>query len=299
MSAHHRLPALPKKEALPVAMADGSRSVITAYPVDEGPCPVCIIMPAMGVPASWYAPLAGVLGRQGLQAVTADLRGHGESSLRASRSVDFGFHEMVIQDLPAVVAATARRFPQAPIYLLGHSLGGQMSVLYTSLFPGRVAGIVLVSSCSVYFRGWTFPTNLTILFGTQLAWGISRLLGYYPGRRLGFGGREARTMVRDWAHNARTGRYEPANCSCDLEAALARVITPVLAISLAGDHLAPFRAIRYLCKKLKKAPVHYLHLGADEMPAGGRNHFTWVAHADSIARKIRLWMATNPDCLRN
>jgi len=286
------LSALPKKETLPIAMADGSRSKITAYPVDDGRRPVCILMPAMGVPASWYEPLAGTLGRQGFQAVTADLRGHGESSMRASRSVDFGFREMVAQDLPAVVAATAGRFPGCPIYLLGHSLGGQMSVLYAGLFPGRVAGIVLVSSCSVYFRGWTFPANLTILLGTQLAWGISRLLGYYPGRRLGFGGREARTMVRDWAHNARTGCYQPANCSCDLEAALERVVTPVLAIAIADDHLAPLRAIRYLCDKLKNAPVEYLHMGADEIPAAGQNHFAWVAHADAIVREMGLWMAT-------
>ncbi|MEE4114479.1 MAG: alpha/beta fold hydrolase [Desulfobacteraceae bacterium] len=298
MSAHI-FSVSPKKETLPIAMADGSRSKITAYPVDDGRRPVCILMPAMGVPASWYEPLANALGRQGIQAVTADLRGHGESSLRASRSMDFGYREMVTQDLPAVVAATAGRFPSCPLYLLGHSLGGQMSVLYASLFPGRVAGIVLVSSCSIYFRGWTFPINLIILLGTQLAWGISRLLGYYPGRRLGFGGREARTMVRDWAHNARTGRYQPANCSCDLEAALERVVTPILAIAIAGDRLAPPLAIRNLCDKLKKAPVQYLHMGVDEIPAAGQDHFAWVSHADAIVREMGLWMANTPVRLRS
>jgi len=290
--------ALAETEILPIRMADGSRSKLTVFP-GSSHHPVFIIMPAMGVRASYYAPLAGSLLQQGLQAVTADLRGHGYSSLRSSRSVDFGFHEMINQDLPAVVAATQGRFPRSPIYLLGHSLGGQMSVLYASLFPDQVAGVVLVSSGSVYFRGWRFPTSLAILSATQLAWGISRLLGYFPGHRLGFGGREARTTIRDWAHNARTGSYRPAHGERDVEAAMAGMTTPVLAISIGGDKLAPPRATRQLCGKLKSAPVRYLCMGSDEMPAAGLDHFAWVNHAAPIVEKIRPWMATNTYRLRN
>ena len=217
--------AVAETELLSIRMTDGSRSKLTVFS-GSSHHPVCIIMPAMGVRASYYTPLADSLVRQGLSAVTADLRGHGYSSLRSSRAVDFGFHEMINQDMPEVVDAARRRFPRSPIYLLGHSLGGQISVLYASLFPDQVAGVVLVSSGSVYFRGWRFPTRLAILLGTQLAWGVSKLLGYFPGHRLGFGGREARTTIRDWAHNARTGSYQPANGERDVEAAMASMTTP-------------------------------------------------------------------------
>lgn len=279
------------KEVLPIAMADGSRLTMTVYPVKGKVCPVCIILPAMGVPASWYEPLAGTLVRQGLHAVAADLRGHAGSTLRASRSVDFGFHEMVTCDLPGLVAATARRLPGCPVYLLGHSLGGQLGTLYASLYPESVRGLILVATCSVYYRGWPFPKSLGLLLATQLARGIADVTGHFPGRTLGFGGREARTVMRDWAHNARTGRYEPANSPVNLESALSRMQTPVLAISLEGDQFAPPRAVRYLCDKLISTRVRHLHLDGWEMPDAGRHHFRWVRHAGPIVRHIRRWMA--------
>ena len=139
-------------------MDDGCRSAVTRYCGDRDG-PAFIILPAMGVPADYYAPLADAVAQLGIGAVTADLRGHGYSSLRASRKVDFGYHDMIAHDLPAVVAATRKHFPDNPIYLLGHSLGGQLGVFYASRFPGHVAGIVLVASCSVYFKGWRYHGN--------------------------------------------------------------------------------------------------------------------------------------------
>ena len=46
------------------------------------------------------------------------------------------------------------------------------------------------------------------------------MLGYVPGDRLGFGGTEARTLMRDWAHNGRTARYEPIGSDVNYESAL-------------------------------------------------------------------------------
>jgi predicted alpha/beta hydrolase len=79
----------------------------------------------------------------------------------------------------------------------------------------------------------------------------------------------------------------------DLEAALGRMKTPVLAISLEGDPFAPPRAVRYLCDKLVSARVRHLHLGRQEMPAAGRHHFRWVQHADPIVGHIRRWIDPN------
>ena len=286
------------REIIPIVMDDGCRSAVTRYPGDRNG-PVFIILPAMGVPADYYKPLADTVAQLGSGAVTADLRGHGYSSLRASRKVDFGYHDMIAHDLPAAVAATREHFPGTPIFLLGHSLGGQLGVLYASRFPGHVAGIVLVASCSVYFRGWPFPANLALLLGTQLAWVVAGLLGYFPGRALGFGGREARTTIRDWARNARTGTYSGAGAMRGLEVAMAQMTTPVLAISLYGDRFAPPRAVRCLGDKLKRAPVDYLHLGDAQMPAAGRDHFKWVFHSAPIVRVIQAWLAKTQNGWRN
>ncbi len=76
--------------------------------------PVIMCMPAMGVRASYYEPLARALTLSGWNVITADLRGNGESGIRPRRSCDFGYYEMVRYDWPAVVAETRRMFPRSP-----------------------------------------------------------------------------------------------------------------------------------------------------------------------------------------
>ena len=265
---------------------DGATSVITVFAGDFSPdSPVLICMPAMGVPAKFYEPLASPVLEEGWHLVTADLRGNGLSSVRASREVSFGYHEMVTFDWPAVVEKVKALFPGAPLYLLGHSLGGQLSTLYLAANPGACSGLIVVATPSVYFGGWDFPLNLGVLAGTQLACAIAGILGYFPGRKIGFGGAEARGVIRDWAHTGRTGRYEPAGSPVDFESLLGEMELPVLSISFEEDLLAPERAVANLCTKMKKCRITH-HLMKDE----DLGHFQWVRNPQPVIEKIRQWL---------
>ena len=146
------------REEIDVVAQDGVASRITVFTGAHAPsAPVLICMPAMGVAAKYYEPLAGTILQEGWRFVTADLRGNGLSTLRVRRGISFGYHEMVSFDWPAVVGKVKDLFPGAPVYLLGHSLGGQLSALYLAANPGAASGLILVAAPSVHFRGWDFP----------------------------------------------------------------------------------------------------------------------------------------------
>src|SRR3546814_18879264 len=85
-------------------------------------------------------------------------RGIGSSDRRAGRRCDWGYRELLHDDLPAGMAALRERWPQARCWLGGHSLGGQLSLLFASLHPTEFAGLLLVASGSPYWRrfrhGW-------------------------------------------------------------------------------------------------------------------------------------------------
>jgi len=184
-------------EEIDVVAQDGVASKITAFTGAHGPsAPVLICMPAMGVAAKYYEPLAGKILQEGWRFVTADLRGNGLSTLRVRRGISFGYREMVGFDWPAVVGKVKELFPGAPVYLLGHSLGGQLSALYLAANPDAASGLILVAAPSVHFRGWDFPLGLGVLAGTQAACATANLLGYFPGRKIGFGGTEAKGALR-------------------------------------------------------------------------------------------------------
>ena len=172
-------------EKLHIHSEDGAKSEAALFaPVRGEPARRAIVVctPAMGVPARFYEPLAQALAERGLAAVTAELRGIGSSSVRVRRGVDFGYHELALRDFPPWWPRPRRLIPRHLLFVLGHSLGGQVSALCASAHAEKVRGLILVAAGSPFFRNWGFPSNLRVLAGTQLMRGISSILGYYPGR---------------------------------------------------------------------------------------------------------------------
>jgi len=275
-------------------MDDGTRSGITLFTRDaEREAPVIVCMPAMGVPAGYYEPLALAGVEQGWHVITADLRGIGHSSVRASRHTQFGYRDLVRYDWPAFVSAARERFPTNPILLLGHSLGGQLSALYASANPDKIEGLILVASGSVWYRGWGFPRNIGIIISSQFIRAVAEILGYFPGKRLGFAGTESKQLIRDWAGTALSGRYDSLGNSVNYETLLSEVRIPVLAISFAEDVFAPYRAVQILCGKMSKAATTHHHLQAEDLGLsdGQLDHFNWVKNPAPIVSTISQWIS--------
>ncbi len=104
--------ALSKKEEIPVCSEDGATNTLTVYKTSSGCADaVILIMPAMGVSADYYESLAVACVSSGWHAITSDFRGIGRSSVRASRTTQFGYKELVHYDWPAIVEAVRKRFP--------------------------------------------------------------------------------------------------------------------------------------------------------------------------------------------
>jgi predicted alpha/beta hydrolase len=285
------------KEEIPILSEDGVTNVMTVYTASSGNADrVVLLMPAMGVTADYYEPLALACASSGWHAITADLRGNGRSSVRASRGTHFGYHEMVQYDWPAFVEAARKRFPSACLYILGHSLGGQLSALYLSANPGAADGLILVASCSVHFTGWDFPRSIGILVFTQTARLVSDVLGYFPGKKIGFGGTESATVIRDWAHESLTGRYKVVGSLHDFEALLRRIRLPVLAVSFDDDSFAPKRAVLNLCNKMPEAHLIHRHLVPQEVGAPEIGHFQWIRSPEPVIGEIEKWMSGLSRC---
>jgi len=280
----------------PVVTPDGHHTALRIFTPEGTPRAVFLVLPAMGVRASYYDPLGAALFEAGQAAVVAELRGQGTSNLRAGRRVDWGYHEAVVFDLPAMLEATRARFPGQAVYLLGHSLGGQLGALHLALRPDAAAGLVLVASGTTWHRNWPGPRRYALFVQMQLGGLIARALGYFPGRRLGFADRQARREIIDWAALGRHGRFRPRGPALDYEAALARVRCPVFSYTFAGDTYTPRAAADHLVDKLSGAAVRRVHLGPMDVPAACLHHFQWartpgpvIAH---ILTEIGLDLAT-------
>lgn len=252
---------------------------------------VIVVLPAMGVPASYYEPLAHALNNEGMHCVLADWRGHGSSKQRASRNSNFDYHTLVNTDIHAVISWTRQQFPQLPLITLGHSLGGQLSLLYAATHPRNIDGAILVASGSVYFRAYPFPHDIKVFFATQFFLLVSKLVGYFPGNKLGFGGREARGVISDWAYQARRSKYRLGKCIDDVEAQLVTMSLPVLGISIENDIMAPPGALAHLTGKLANATVTRRHLAKHPAHPEAADHFRWAREPVFVMDALLPWLA--------
>jgi len=220
------------------------------------------------------------------------LRGNGNSSVRAGRASDFGYKELVEYDLPAAIECLKSKCPDKKIVLLGHSLGGQVSVLYLRQNLHGVSGLVLVASCSVYYKGWPKPTRWFMLAFSQFVKPLVSIVGYFPGRTIGFAATEARTVMTDWANIARNGDYTLKNSQVDYSSEVVEVDIPVLAINLADDSFAPHKATTYLLSKLNSKTVKREIISAEQLGAQRADHFNWLKHPASINERCCVWIKT-------
>lgn len=273
--------------------SDKSINRVTIFQRKESCRITLICLPAMGVRASFYELFALKLSEQGFNAITADWRGHGHSSVRPSRRIDFGYED-IIRDLKELIEQTDLWFPNTKKILVGHSLGGQIASLFTSRYSNIIGGLILITSCSVYYKGWSKGIALKLRLAGIIFYPISRIVGHFPGDRIGFGGKEARTIMKDWCHNASYGKYKLANSEYDYELALNNLRAMVLSISIDDDNFASKDAVKNLHEKFNdESAILHLHLTSAETKISNLDHFNWAKKPDYFVQLIQNWILTN------
>lgn len=242
-----------------------------------------LILPALGVRATSYRHFAQALNGHGLDVLALDLRGVGSSSVRASRRHDWGYRDLIEGELECLLAQARSRLPGAALAWLGHSLGGHLAVLHSHLRAHSahdLTHLLLVASGSPYLpllapreaRGARFLT-LMIALSTPL-------LGCYRGDWLGFGGRQGRTLMREWATLVRRGRFPLDDPRGPLES------PRLAAFATAGDHYAPYATVQALADRLGQGQAAQT-IGPD---ADGRlpGHFDWMRAPADVAQRVAV-----------
>ena len=275
---------------IPVTAADGARFELLAVLPRGDWHQLLYWLPAMGIPARHYLPMAQSLAERGIAVVLHEWRGIGSSDRRASRQCDWGYCQLLSDDVPAGMAAVGARWPQSRVRLGGHSLGGQLAMLYASLHPEAFAGLLLVASGSPYWR--RFRHGWLIVAAYVVAPLLAKLAGYLPGRRIGFGGNEARGVIDDWARSGRSGCYAAKGMSQDFEIELAGVQLPVLALRLQEDWLGPPASLEWLLGKLGPGMRQIEVISRDDLGGKPADHFGWMKTPTPVAARISAWFGT-------
>ena len=272
-----------------IQFKDNTQNSLSHFKASAAAAPMIVVFPAMGVRASFYKHLGAHFASIGFHCVTVDWRGFGASSVEISRKQNHGYKEL-IDDMHQVFEHLNARFPQSKKYLLGHSLGGQIGACFAARYPAILDGLILVASCLVYYKAWGKAGNQVRLAGNLFPL-LANVFGYFPGHRLGFAGKEAIGVMKDWSYNARTGQYAPIGDNFDYETAFKQLNLTVLAITLEEDKLAIKPACEALYGKFSNdCPVQHIHVTKDQTDLRPLNHFKWAKEPKTVGQIVKDWM---------
>ena len=252
-----------------------------------------VIAPALGVPLAYYRPLRIALRDEiGAMSELAPL-----PTLRPGILGWMGLRSPGLEgflDAISAAAKTLRSRGACRVILLGHSVGGQMGVVAAAQSPELFDGVVLVASGTPYWRAWPAAERPGVRAGIVFIATILRLLPWYPGRLLGFGGTQPRRLMRQWVGMALTGNYRHFAQGAQYEQSMRDLSIPALAINIDGDELAPPSATDFLLAKLPRVEAQRNMAGTTVLAgvAGRKRHVAWVREPLCVTPHIRRWLAS-------
>ncbi|HPH63469.1 MAG TPA: alpha/beta fold hydrolase [Paludibacteraceae bacterium] len=138
-------------------MTDGKEVAIHAWLPDAQPRYVVILCHGMNEFAQRYDDFGTFLTEKYVALYDYDQRGHGDT---AGNSSNYGFlaekdgFDRVVEDLHTVITNVAVRYPQAKLFLLGHSFGSFVSQAYMERFSKEdlIAGCLLSGTAGPALR---------------------------------------------------------------------------------------------------------------------------------------------------
>lgn len=264
---------------VPATNPDGhSYQLIARIPAQ--PAASLLWLPALGVAARHYLPLADALATRGVAVFLHEMRGNGSSNLRASREVDWGYRE-ILADIASSDAVMLERCSTTLRMIGGHSIGAQFAACHLGLHPGTFQQLWLVASGSPYWRTFPAPKRYVFPFAYQFVAWLAEHRGTLPGRQLGFGGYEARSLMREWARVGLSNRYVAAGLSADLEAALSSIEADVRAVLMERDWFAPRRSMQALLDKLPRTLPMLTTLDSTALGIHA-DHFAWMKQPGAV-----------------
>ncbi len=250
-------------------------------------------IPALGVPARHYQVFADALAARGVAVARHEWRGIGSSSLRAGRSNDWSYREL-LDDVTDSLAAAQAAAPSVRWLVGGHSLGSQFAAMAFALHRDAIAGLVVIAGGMPYWKNFPGIHGVGIRALFALAPSIARWHGYFPGRRFGFGGNEARGVIGDWAQTGRSGSYSIAVLGEDIDAALAHREGPVLGVWLEDDWFTPRRSFDHLLAKLSRADITVKHMTQADFDGIAADHFGWIKQPKAVIERVVDWVDSTP-----
>lgn len=236
--------------------------------------PVVIINAATSVRCRYYARFAAYLFEHGFDVITYDYRGIGESRPPALRGFRASWLDWGRLDFEGVLRYTTRSFPDQPIHVVGHSVGG----FVLGLAPSNtlIRRVFTMGAQFAYWRDYAPKQKWRMFLAGHVFMPIATaLLGYFPAKRLGWFEDTPKGVVRDWWRLG--SKTFPESKRQAIMQPCAAVTAPILALSVTDDAYGTVAAIERLLKYFTGSSTMHLRISPEQVGADAIGHFAFFS----------------------
>jgi predicted alpha/beta hydrolase len=246
-----------------------------------------VICPALGVPQKIYKSFSLFLSENGYAVVTFDYRGIGDSRNNIPNGKDIRMQDWGQLDIDAVLDYTINK-AFGPIFLVGHSAGGQLSGMAPN--SKQISGAIFTPSSSANWRLYPAP----FCFGLYMIWhvlipAISFGRDLFPAKMLGISSMDVpRGVMSQWAEWARQPDYFFSKTSGIDTGRYAELEIPILAYGFDDDSYASEKAIDHLLSQYSNSTIEKHYINSKDLGAGKIGHFGFFKEK----MRASLWQQT-------
>ena len=251
-----------------------------------------IINPATGVLARYYHRYARFLTGQGFAVLTYDYRGIGLSLPGRMQGAGFRWRDWGELDFDAAVTWARQQSPDGMLAVVGHSIGGFLPGFAPS--ASRIDRLLTVGAQYAYWKDYAADKRLRLFLKWHVMMPVlTTLLGYFPGRRLGWLEDLPAGVAHEWSfRRERMEASYPDHERLLILSRFASVRAPILAVGMADDEFGTPQAILrglgyYRNSERQQVSLTPADLGFDDVGHFGLFH---ARHRHGFWRETCVWL---------
>jgi len=252
---------------------------------------VVLINAATGVKRQYYFAYAKYLAGQGFWVITYDYRGIGDSRPGRLRHFEADFLDWGQRDFAGVIDFARRHWPELPLFVVGHSIGG--TILGMAPNNEEISAAITVGAQTAYYRDWPLPARFRLyLLWHLLLPALTRYCGYFPGRYLGMLEDLPRGVINQWHARRLDPDFERQLYTATNRLYYDALTCPVLAIGLGDDPIGSPPALARLHRLFRQAPVEMRIIHPADIGEKRIDHFGFFRRRfeANLWRKTVEWM---------
>lgn len=229
-----------------------------------------ILLPAIGVPIKKYQKFINCLNQAGYNVIAADYPCCGMNQPHINRNRDYGYKDLIDEFIPQLIGFSDSQ----NTVLLGHSLGGHIATLYATKNKISIIG---VATGNIHYKNWQGFGRFNLIRAVLVFKLFICFYGYLSGYKLGFGLKEAKTLMNNWCHTALTGNYNyfaPWHKKAKGHG---------IFINIKGDNFSPYQSTKKLAEMFSCYTLECIEISPE---LKGNKHSNWLKQPDTIVGEI-------------